>query len=61
MQDAPKVILDYLTRHGSITRLDVENLCNMTTATANRTLKRMLEDKLIASTGKGKNTKYIRL
>lgn len=59
--DASKVILDYLAKHGSITRLDVENLCNMTTATANRTLKRMLGDKLIASTGKGKNTKYIRL
>lgn len=60
IQDAPKAILDYLTKHGSITRLDVERLCEMTTATANRTLKRMLEDKLIAVTGKGKNTKYIR-
>ena len=60
VQDAPKAILDYLAKHGSITRLGVEKLCEMTTATANRTLKRMLEDKLIAVTGKGKNTKYIR-
>lgn len=29
--DAPKAILDYLAKHGSITRLDVEKLCRMTT------------------------------
>lgn len=58
-QDAPKAILDYIVKHGSISRQDVEKLLGMTTATANRTLKRMIEDKLIAVTGKGKNTKYI--
>lgn len=53
-----QIILDYLQENRSITRADVEEMLEISTATAYRLLKRMLENGVLVQSGKGKNTKY---
>lgn len=53
------VILGFISEHGSITRLQLESLLEMKTATAIRTLKKLTESNVITPVGKGKNTRYV--
>lgn len=53
------LVLSHIREHGSIVRQEVETLLGVKTSAANRLLKRMMDDKLISVTGKGKNTRYV--
>lgn len=51
-------ILDYLRENNVITRADVEQLLEVSTATAYRYLKRMTQEGLLVEKGNGKNRRY---
>ncbi len=51
-------ILSFIERNGQITRSDVDELLEVSQATSNRILKRMVKDGLIYQDGIGRNTKY---
>ena len=53
-------ILNLIASAGYVVRRDVDKLLNVSQATANRILKRMLEEELIRQEGNGKNTKYVK-
>ena len=53
-------ILNLIASAGYVVRSDVDKLLNVSQATANRILKRMLEEELIRQEGNGKNTKYVK-
>ena len=55
-----KQILDFIGSHGYIVRSDVERLLEVSQATANRILKRMVAEGLIYQDGNGRKTKYRR-
>ena len=61
---APKsdenLILDFICSNGSIVRRDVDQLLDVSQATANRILKRMVAEGLIYQDGNGRKTKYRR-
>ena len=61
---APKsdenLILDFIRSNGSIVRSDVDQLLDVSQATANRILKRMVAEGLIYQDGNGRKTKYRR-
>lgn len=61
---APKsdenLILDFIRSNGSIVRRDVDQLLDVSQATANRILKRMVAEGLIYQDGNGRKTKYRR-
>ena len=62
--DAPKstetLILDFIRSNGYIARSDVDQLLDVSQATANRILKRMVAEGLIYQDGNGRKTKYRR-
>ena len=53
-------ILDFIGSHGHIVRSDVDQLLEVSQATANRILKRMVAEGLIYSDRKWQETKYRR-
>lgn len=53
-------ILDFIGSHGHIVRSDVDQLLEVSQATANRILKRMVAEGLIYQIGNGRKTKYRR-
>lgn len=53
-------ILAYLTANEHMVRGEVDKLLGVSQATSSRILKRMLEKRVIAQEGSGKNTKYIK-
>lgn len=53
-------ILAYLTTNEYIIRGDVDKLLGVSQSTSNRILRRMVERRMIAQDGAGKNTKYIK-
>lgn len=55
-----KWILDFIGSHGHIVRSDVDRLLDVSQATANRILKRMVAEGLIYQDGNGRKTKYRR-
>ena len=55
-----KRILDFIDSHGHIVRSDVDQLLEVSQATANRILKRMVAEGLIYQDGNGRKTKYRR-
>ena len=55
-----KRILDFIGSHGYIVRSDVDRLLEVSQATANRILKRMVAECLIYQDGNGRKTKYRR-
>ena len=55
-----KLILDFIDSHGHIVRSDVDRLLEVSQATANRILKRMVAEGLIYQDGNGRKTKYRR-
>ena len=55
-----KRILDFIGSHGYIVRSDVDRLLDVSQATANRILKRMVAEGLIYQDGNGRKTKYRR-
>ena len=54
-----QVIFDYLRENRVITRSDVERLMGVSTATAYRYLKRLVENGYLIQRGKGKNVIYM--
>ena len=55
-----KLILDFIGSNGHIARSDAEKLLDVSQATANRMLKRMVAEGLIYQDGNGRRTKYKR-
>ena len=55
-----KLILDFIDSHGHVVRSDVDRLLEVSQATANRILKRMVVEGLIYQDGNGRKTKYRR-
>ena len=55
-----KRILDFIGSNGHIVRSDVDHLLEVSQATANRILKRMVAEGLIYQDGNGRKTKYRR-
>ena len=55
-----KRILDFIGSHGHIVRSDVDQLLEVSQATANRILKHMVAEGLIYQDGNGRKTKYRR-
>lgn len=55
-----KLILDYIASNGHIVRRDAEQLLDVSQATANRVLKRMVAKGLIYQDGNGRRTRYKR-
>lgn len=53
-----QMILNYLNDNITVTRADVEEMLQVSTATAYRILKQMSKDGALIQLGKGKNTKY---
>lgn len=51
-------ILNLLNKNGVIVRSDVDTLLNVSQATSNRLLKRMISKGLLCQEGTGKNTRY---
>ena len=51
-------ILNFITSNGHIVRSDVDTLLDVSQATANRILKRMVADGLLYQDGSGRKTKY---
>lgn len=56
-----QMVLKYIATHGSIKRADAADLCQISPFQATRLLKRMQKDRLIASVGQGKGTRYERI
>ena len=52
-------VIAYIHEHGSITRPEVQNLLQISQATANRLLKRMLAQGNIRQEGAGRGTRYV--
>jgi len=52
-------VLDYLKKHGEITRTQCEELLRIEPRTANRILKAMTEKKLVCKKGSGTNFYYV--
>lgn len=60
LKSEEKRILDFIGSHGYIVRSDVDRLLDVSQATANRILKRMVAEGLIYQDGNGRKTKYRR-
>ena len=60
LKSEEKRILDFIGSHGHIVRSDVDQLLDVSQATANRILKRMVAEGLIYQDGNGRKTKYRR-
>ena len=56
-----EIILSYIESNGRIARSDVDLLLDVSQATSNRILKRMVAEGLLYKDGKGKRTKYKRI
>lgn len=52
-------IIAYIHEHGSITRPEVQSLLQVSQATANRLLKRMLAQDSLRQEGAGRGTRYV--
>lgn len=59
-KSSEKLILDFIGSNGYIVRSDVDQLLDVSQATANRILKRMVAEGLIYQDGNGRKTKYRR-
>ncbi len=57
--DDTKIIIDYLSKHGEITRKVAEQLTNKEKTSATFILNKMVDDNMIYKIGNGPNTKYI--
>lgn len=55
---AEEKVLQLVRQQGSMTRKEVDQLLGVSTATSIRLLKQMVESGLLATSGKGKNTRY---
>ena len=60
LKSEEKRILDFIGSHGHIVRSDVDQLLEVSQATANRILKHMVAEGLIYQDGNGRKTKYRR-
>lgn len=60
LKSEEKRILDFIGSNGHIVRSDVDQLLEVSQATANRILKRMVAEGLIYQDGNGRKTKYRR-
>lgn len=60
LKSEEKRILDFIGSYGHIVRSDVDRLLDVSQATANRILKRMVAEGLIYQDGNGRKTKYRR-
>lgn len=60
LKSEEKRIVDFIGSHGYIVRSDVDRLLDVSQATANRILKRMVAEGLIYQDGNGRKTKYRR-
>lgn len=54
------MVLNYIDKHGSIKRADAADLCHISPFQATRLLKRLENNDLLKTTGRGKGTRYER-
>ena len=59
IDDDNKLIINYLTRHGEITRKIAEQIIQKEKTTTSVVLNKMVEDRIIKKIGNGPSTKYI--
>lgn len=52
-------IIEFVRNNGFITRVDVENLLETSTSTASRILRRLVENDMLVTHGKGRGIKYM--
>lgn len=57
--DVSELVIEYIKRNGSISRLETENITGLKITAAHKLLKEMCEENLIVPVGKGKSTRYI--
>lgn len=55
---AKAMIIDYLEKNGSITRVDVERLCGFSSTSSKRILKRLRDEKIIILKGRARASHY---
>jgi ATP-dependent DNA helicase RecG len=60
LQMINKWILSCISKNGSITRSETQNILNVGQTRAINILKEMSNEGLIKKVGKGKNTKYVK-
>lgn len=56
-----ELVINYMKGHGTITRKDIQDLLQVSQATAVRIMKKMTEEKLLKKQGKGKETRYCKV
>ena len=57
--DKEQKVLDYVKKHGTITRPETEKLLETSASTASRLLKEMIKNNLLKAQGKARNIQYI--
>ena len=57
--DKENVIVQYLKEHGKANRSDIEKLLGISTSTAFRQLKQLIQNGTVHQEGQGKNTIYL--
>ena len=58
MQNRDEFIINYIKKNGKVTRKELENYLQISQATANRLLKKLIEKNIIINKGLGKNSWY---
>ena len=58
MQNRDEFIISYIKKNGKVTRKELENYLQISQATANRLLKKLIEKNIIINKGLGKNSWY---
>jgi ATP-dependent DNA helicase RecG len=59
LDDKEQQVLDYVQKHGAITRPETEKLLGVSASTASRLLKKMIKSNRLAQRGKARNIRYV--
>jgi ATP-dependent DNA helicase RecG len=59
LDDKEQKVLDYIQKHGAITRPETEKLLGVSASTASRLLKKMIKNNRLAQQGKARNIRYV--
>ena len=59
LDDKEQQVLDYVRKHGAITRPEVEKLLKVSASTASRLLKEMVRSNWLSQQGKARNVQYV--
>ena len=59
LDDKEQKVLDYIQKHGAITRPETEKLLGISASTASRLLRKMIKSNRLAQQGKARNIRYL--